>query len=180
VRPLQEFHRPRRWLRILLLTPFVLAVLGGMVSGAPVERIVRQCRDVTGDGRLDEIVLRVTGKSVDQPYAWTLTIRSAGRTILTYHHDDTAIDTLFHEDDYVTGCHDYCACKEQYYFHDILASLVVPPSGYSLGGMLNPSADNTLSHVGRRYLGTCCGIRGATAMHILAHMERRLRRARPS
>jgi hypothetical protein len=93
---------PRLWLRILLLTPFVLAVLGGMVSGAPVTRIVRQHRDVTGDGRLDEIVLRVTGKSVDQPYAWTLTIRSAGRTILTYHYDDTAIDTLFHKV-YTTG-----------------------------------------------------------------------------
>jgi hypothetical protein len=113
---------------------------------------------------------------VDQPYAWTLTIRSAGQTVLTYHRDDTAIDTLFNDDDYVPGCNGYRACKEKHYLHDILASLVVPPSGYSLEGILEASADNTLYHVGRRYLRTCCGIRGAKATRVLTHIERRLRR----
>jgi hypothetical protein len=59
VRSLQEPPMLWRWLRIVLLTPIVLSVRRGIASGAPVKRTVRQHRDVTGDGRLDEIVLRV-------------------------------------------------------------------------------------------------------------------------
>jgi hypothetical protein len=166
---------PWRWLRIVLLAPIVLAVLSELSSGEPVTRTVRQYRDVTGDGRLDEIVLRVTGQGADQPYTWTLRIRSAGRTVLRYQRDDTAIDALFHGEDDVLGCQGYRACKAQYYFHDILASLVVPPSGYALDGLLDASADNTLYPVGRRSLRTCCGIRGVKATRILTNMARRLR-----
>ena len=52
----------------------MLSVRRGIASGAPVKRTVRQHRDVTDDGRLDDIFLRVT--SADQPYTWTLRIRA--------------------------------------------------------------------------------------------------------
>jgi len=136
--------------------------------------IVRKI-DVTGDGEVDTINLHLKAKDFQSPFLWKLTISSSGKQIFKSESNDTWMNSFFSDRGYVLGCTNYDTCKEKYYFHDIIDSLIHDKSSYDLEGILNRTASNTLYPVGRSHLKKCCSIQGPQADKILAGIESRLR-----
>ena len=159
---------------ILLMVPNACSGQSRDVAHPIDKEIVRHI-DLTGDGQDETVTLRVQGKSLYSPFSWTLTIQSKGKQMLKFDGDGAWFDKFFNDENYVGGCKGYAECKEKFFFHDILDRLVVPPSGYSVEGILNKSASNTLYAIGGAYLEKCCGIRGKEADTILSGMAARLR-----
>lgn len=81
--------------------------------------------DVTGDGVVDRISLKIVGAGWDQPFKWTLSIVSGDKLVYEQSADDAWLDRFFHDKGYVNDkCPDYLACKKQYYLDDFLKSIV--------------------------------------------------------
>jgi hypothetical protein len=98
--------------------------------------IVREV-DLTRDGKPERIVLHVTGKDLKSPFAWTIEIYLHGRRIFHKERDDSIIDANFKYPDYVGDCANYEACKEKWYFKDMMDAFLNPLSpGFSevMGG----------------------------------------------
>jgi len=140
------------------------------------EKIVKTM-DVTGDGKVDNIVLHLKAKNIKAPFLWSLTIISDGKIIYSHNSDDSWLDQFFNDIGYVSDCKDYLSCKNKYYYHDILESLVLTGNKwYNANGILDKSQSNTLYPLGRKQLSECCNITGARADAILSKIESKLRK----
>jgi hypothetical protein len=165
---------------IRTITALFIAVLFCFVgtdalNAASVDVTLKKNVDVTGDGKADQIQLRVKGNSYTTPFFWTLTIFAGGNEIYSYSSHDKDADELFSYYFKKEECKDYLDCKKKYYFHDILNRIVIPKTGYDIDGITNRSFETTLYHVGGAYLSKCCGIAGKQAESILSAMETRIR-----
>jgi hypothetical protein len=91
--------------------------------GAPptkIDRTFTSRLDLTGDGSLELVTIRITGDTVKTPYRWTLRIAELdGSPLYQLDRDDTWLDRFFRDAGYVPGCSGYVACKSRYYFHDL-------------------------------------------------------------
>jgi hypothetical protein len=145
-----------------------------MTESQPIEKRITRSVDVTGDGIEDVIMLHVRGESLTSPFFWTLTIRSEDREIFKYDGDGTWFNSFFDDVGYVSGCTGYVACKEKFFYGDIL-DLVLPPSSYNVDAFADEAASNSLYGLGRPYLKKCCSVEGRDADIIVADMAARLR-----
>jgi hypothetical protein len=145
-----------------------------MTESQRIEKQITRSMDVTGDGIQDAIRLDVRGESLTSPFFWTLTIRSEGKEIFKYSGDGTWFNSFFGDDGYVSGCTGYVACKEKFFYRDIL-DLILPPSSYNVDAFVDEAASNSLYGLGRPYLKECCKVEGRNADIILAGMAARLR-----
>ena len=76
--------------------------------------------DVTGDGKKETLRIHITGASINSPFTWKLTILSdEDKIIYAVKRNDAWLDKFFSDDDCVTNCSGYLACKEKYYFSDL-------------------------------------------------------------
>ena len=144
-------------------------------AGQSIDRTLSRTADVTGDGQPDTISLHLRAESMAKPFKWTLTITSGEMTLLTYDSDDAWLDRNFNDQGFVDNCKDYLSCKEQYYFRDILDTVLSGESSYDVEGILNRSAPNTLFPIGRAFLKECCNITASRADQILGLVETRIR-----
>jgi hypothetical protein len=138
---------------------------------AAVDKVIIRNVDITGDGKPDTITLRVTGKDMFSPLKWTLTISSLGETVLSHTSDDKDkhIDGFFRDEGYVGECKGYLECKSKWYFKDLLSILIVPKTGYHLGGIM-PG----IEEVAGQYLAKRFGVRGEKAKAIISDIKTRL------
>ncbi|MDD2806422.1 MAG: hypothetical protein PHV33_12785 [Elusimicrobiales bacterium] len=89
-----------------------------------VNEVVSTRADVTGDGVMDEISLKLAGAGWNQPFKWTLSIISGGKLVYEQSADDAWLDRFFKDKGYVNDkCPDYLACKKQYYLEDFFKYL---------------------------------------------------------
>jgi hypothetical protein len=96
-------------------------------SGIIDKTIIREV-DLTRDGKPEKIVLHITGKDFKSPFKWTIEIYSQGRRIFYKKGDDSTIDANFNNPDYVGDCANYEACKEKWYFKDMMDAFLIPLS----------------------------------------------------
>jgi hypothetical protein len=144
-------------------------------SGQRIDKQVTRTVDVTGDGIIDAITLHIQGASLNSPFFWTLVIRSEGKDVFRYDGDGSWFNTFFGQDGYVSGCNGYVACKEKFFYRDILDDLILPPSDYNVDAFVDESASNSLYGLGRPYLKQCCNVDGKNAEAILSGMAERLK-----
>ncbi len=157
----------------LLALTFAGATRGQSIDAtSPIDTTLTRILDVTADGKPDTIFLHLKARNLASPFTWTLWIDSLGKLIYSWREDDTNIEILFHDVQYVSHCASYLDCKRVWYFHDILSELVI--SNYSLEGVLDRSQSNTLYALGGAYLRSC-GVDAHKTEAILSGIERRLR-----
>jgi hypothetical protein len=160
---------------IVVICPGCLLAEVGSNLKAVDEKIVKEV-DVTGDGKPDKIILQLKAKDVKAPFTWTLAIIAEDKQIYSYTSDDKWLDEFFNDEGYVENCQGYTDCKQKYYFHDILDSLVLTGDAwFDITGILDPSSSNTLYPLGRKELKDCCNIEGKQADGILGKIEKNLR-----
>jgi len=160
---------------LFLSFPCVLMAQSAENSKA-IDRSITKKFDVTGDGKSDEITLHLKAENINSPFKWTLTIISDKKIIFTHDSDDTWLDRFFNDAGFASDCGGYISCKEKYYYHDILDSIILTGNKwYDLNGILDKSKDNTLYPLGRKQLQVCCNITGLTADAILSKIENNLR-----
>ncbi len=145
-------------------------------TASAIDKKIVKTMDVTGDGKADEIILHLKAKDMKAPFKWSLTIISGGKIVYSHDSDDTWLDQNFNDVGYVSDCDNYLSCKNKYYFHDILQSLVLTgDKWYTVNGILDKSQSNTLYPLGRKQLRECCNITGSRADAILRKIENKLR-----
>ncbi len=159
---------------VFLIIPTVCGSQPFDTSPSVDREIVRKI-DLTGDGVEETVILHVKGKNFYSPFSWTLTIKFDGKEVFRSEKDGAWFDAFFCDENYVQGCKGYLACKNKFFFHNILGNLIVLPNRYSVEGMLDKAEGNTLYQKGRAYLEQCCGISGQKADSILSGMAGRLR-----
>jgi hypothetical protein len=140
-----------------------------------IEKQLTRAVDVTGDGITDAITLHIQGESLSSPFFWTLAIRSEGKEVFRYDGDGTWFNAFFGQAGYVSDCTGYDACKEKFFYRDILDNLILPPSSYNVDAFLDKGEINSLYGLGRPYLKQCCGVDGKEADIILSGMAERLK-----
>jgi hypothetical protein len=165
----------------VFIAMIVLSVIISSCSSKPItksqgiDKEITRNIDLTGDGIEDLITLHIKGENVESPFYWTLLVQSQGKEIFKYEGDGTWFNSFFGDEDYVSGCSGYVACKEKFFYQDILDRFVAPLSDFELEAMVDPSASNSLFDLGATYLMQCCGIKGEDAQSILSGMAERLR-----
>jgi hypothetical protein len=136
-----KFSKEQIMTRIVLL--LVLALLGALIAqrgtaqeSVVIDKALIKRGQVAANGDEQVLALHITGKSINEPFAWTFTITDSHGNV-TYHaaRNDAWLDTFFKDTAYVGHCSGYSACKQRYYFHDLPESIfrVLEPSQESWG-----------------------------------------------
>ena len=148
-------------------------------DNGPVDVTLARSIDVTGDGEDDTVTLHITGAAPTAPFTWTLVIRAGGDADgkIIYHTErtDAEIDPIFNDADAMEGCTGYAACKQRYYYTQILEGLL--PADLDITAILDRSSPNGLYGTGRAFLKQCCARAGPAADKILKDIETGLRDA---
>jgi len=174
-----------RLARIVAVRFFVAIVAAHLVmagcsrskDNGPVDVTLTRSIDVTGDGEDDTVTLHVTGGAPTAPFTWTLSIHADGdadgKTIYHTERNDAEIDAIFNDAGSMEGCSGYAACKQRYYYTQILEGLI--PTDLDVTAILDRSSPNGLYGVGRAFLKQCCARAGLAADKILKDIEAGLR-----
>jgi hypothetical protein len=154
------------------LFPLMFAGCSRRAASGPVDATFTRGVDVTGDGEDDMVTLHVTGPSPAEPYQWTLTIESEGRTIHQVERNDADVDPLFNDTE-TLDCKSYADCKQRYYAEQILDGLI--PADLDIDAMLDRQSTRGLYGAGRMFLRQCCSRAGSNIEKMLRDIETRLR-----
>ena len=136
-------------------------------AGPAIDRSFSAKGDVIGNGSTETLTVHVTGKSIDAPFKWTLTIADAGgATIYRLARNDAWMDANFKRNDFQTGCDGYAACKQMYYFEAlprrIFANTKLSPTAMNKEGIL-PALPATATKFLKQHRISDAGIAAAIA-----------------
>ena len=98
----------------------------------------RQIDFVVGGG-IETITLKITAKSFNSPFHWSVSIANNTGTLFSAYRDDTWLDGFFGDDGYIEGCKGYAECKKKWYFNDLVASVL--GAGTSVGSSMKRRED---------------------------------------
>lgn len=76
--------------------------------------------DLTYDGKPERVIYSCTGKSINDPVVWSISIISDGKTIYSEKGDGSKTDGCFRDEGYVSDCTGYEGCKYKWYTEDLL------------------------------------------------------------
>jgi hypothetical protein len=113
----------------LLLAAIGLLMLACFTSKdnkAKIDKTIVRMADLTHDGIPDKVIMHITGNSIRSPFIWTIEIYSQDKRIFYKKRDDSIIDAAFNDPKFVGDCASYEACKEKWYFKDMMDVFLYP------------------------------------------------------
>lgn len=145
-------------LKILLIVLFSYFLVSNLSAHsnldvqAIVDETITKQIDVTGDGKVDIIVLKLKGKDLLHPFVWTLEITSNGEQIFNHTSDDVWLDKNFHDQGFVLHCEGYVQCKHKYYYHDLLDNLFIKTDLSANPHAFDISNQGSIHWIAKKYL----------------------------
>ncbi|MFA8343220.1 MAG: hypothetical protein ACEPO8_09660 [Rhodothermaceae bacterium] len=109
----------------IIVLLFAFLATGRISAQQKINETIVKYIDVTGDKVKDKTTLKLKAENIDAPFKWNLSIVSNGNKILDHKADDTIINKLFTDKNFVDeDCKNYKECKKQYYYSYILGNLI--------------------------------------------------------
>lgn len=140
-------------------SPVLILALGFSVLCAahadddPVNFAKVQQKDFVRGGGTETITLKITAKSFNSPFVWSVSVTNKTGTLFFVSRDDAWLDRFFGDDGYVQACKGYVDCKKKWYFHDLVDSVLTAASSVSPSS--NPTASweqNSMTSLSEAYL----------------------------
>ncbi len=98
---------------------FGLQPLVAQEIATPVNFEKRSQVNLLGGSHMQEVLLRITGESINKPLSWSVTVKDGSKTLFAATHDDTWLDGFFGDESYIDSCADYLSCKKKWYFTEL-------------------------------------------------------------